>query len=112
MLTEGFEIQSSALLEPSELASATGGGGVFGFEVMMPTAQSSEVFGNYILETRLRLLLGQLASAFFRIRIVTVVLGAYSNSSTGVRGTHDGSAGHRKKPGFQQNWRERAQLIG
>lgn len=27
MLTEGFEIQSRALLEPAELASATGGGG-------------------------------------------------------------------------------------
>lgn len=41
-----------------------------------------------------------------------MVLRASSNSSTGVRGMHDGSAGHRKKPGFQQNWRERAQLIG
>lgn len=39
MLTEGFEIQSRALLEPAELASATGRGGVFGFEVMMPTAE-------------------------------------------------------------------------
>lgn len=29
MLTEGFEIQSRALLEPPELASATGGGGVW-----------------------------------------------------------------------------------